>query len=131
MTKILIVDDHDSVRRALRDWLAINLPGCRFYEAITGEQAIALCQTEKPAIVLMDYGLATINGIEATRRIKDLSPEIQVVMISIHEDQCYQIAAAEAGAHRYVPKSRMQKTQVPILNDLVRAKRSPKPARVN
>jgi len=119
MTKILIVDDHDSVRNALRDWLAVNLPACKFLEAITGEQAIAICQKEIPEIVLMDYGLATINGIEATRRIKEILPETHIVMISIHEDQRYQVEAAHAGVASYIPKRTMQKELIPVLSELI------------
>jgi len=126
MTKILIVDDHGSVRGAWRDWLAVNLPACKFFKALTGEQAIVICQKEIPEIVLMDYGLTTINGIEATRRIKEILPETQIVMISIHEDQRYRVEAASAGVTHYIAKRTMQKELIPVLNEMIHKLRHPK-----
>ncbi len=126
MTKILVVDDHDAMRHALRDWLANSLPNCRFFEATTREQAIAVCQKETIEIVLMDYGLATINGIEVTRRIKLDMPEINIVMISIHEDQRYQIEATNAGVSHDIPKRTMPRELIAAQNELLHKPSRPK-----
>ena len=72
---ILIVEDHDDVRRALRDWLELEFPRCRVIEAASGEEAVALIRIESPCLVVMDIRLPGMNGIETTRQIKSASVE--------------------------------------------------------
>jgi DNA-binding NarL/FixJ family response regulator len=105
---ILIVEDHDAVRRALRDWLEVEFPQCRVMEAASGEEAIALLRTESPRLVVMDISLPGMNGIEATRQIKATLPSAQIVMLTVHEDDTYRADATAAGASAYVPKRAMQ-----------------------
>ena len=105
---ILIVEDHDAVRKSLRDWLGVEFPQCRAIEAASGEEAIALIRTESPRLVVMDISLPGMSGIEATRQIKAALPSAQVVMLTIHENDTYRADATAAGASAYVPKRVMQ-----------------------
>ncbi len=116
---ILVVEDHDAVRRALRDWLEVEFSQCRVIEAASGEEAIALLQNEPPRLVLMDITLQAMNGIEAVRQIKATLPSVQVVMLTIHESDTYRADAAAAGASAYVPKRTMQTELVPTLTGLL------------
>jgi len=116
---ILIVEDHDAVRRSLRDWLEVEFPQCRVIEATSGEQAITLIQIESPRLVLMDISLPGMSGIEATRQIKAALPSAQIVMLTIHEGDTYRADAIAAGASAYVPKRVMQTGLVPTLAALL------------
>ena len=116
---ILIVEDHEAVRRSLRDWLQVEFPQCRVIEASSGEEAIALIRTESPRLVVMDISLPGMGGIEATRRIKAALPSAQVVMLTIHEDDAHRVDATRAGASAYVPKRVMQTELVPALAALL------------
>ncbi len=116
---ILIVEDHDAVRRSLRDWLQVEFPQCRVIEAASGEEAIALTRVESPRLVVMDISLPGMSGIEATRRIKATLPSAQVVMLTIHEDDAHRADAATAGASAYVTKRVMQTELVPTLAALL------------
>ena len=116
---ILIVEDHDAVRRSLRDWLEVEFPQCRVIEAASGEEAIALIRIESPRLVVMDISLPGMSGIEATRRIKAALPSTQVVMLTIHEDDAHRADAAAAGASAYVPKRVMQTELIPTLAALL------------
>ena len=118
---ILVVEDHDAVRRSLRDWLEVAFPGCRVVEAASGEEAIAIAQARSPRLVVMDIGLPGMNGIEATRRIKAVVPAAQVVILTIHEGEAYRADAAAAGASAYVPKRTMQTELLPTLAALLAA----------
>lgn len=118
---ILIVEDHDAVRRSLRDWLEASLPKCRILEAVSGEEAITIVQDWPPCVVVMDISLPQMNGIEAARRIKTVVPTAQIVMLTIHEDEAYRTDAAAAGASAYVPKRKMRAELVPILSALLTA----------
>jgi two-component system response regulator NreC len=102
--KMLLVDDHAVVRSGLRMLLEneadIEIVG----EAGTGREALALVDRLKPDMVIMDIGLPDITGIEATQKIKQTSPEVAVVALTIHEDEEYFFKMLQAGANGYVPK---------------------------
>jgi len=115
---ILIVEDHVQVRTLLKDWLSPIFSGCEFLEAATGEAAVTLASDRLPEMVLMDIKLPQMDGIEATRRIKAISPQSRVVMLTICEAFDYQAAASAAGADAYVPKRTMHSELVPVMNKL-------------
>jgi NarL family two-component system response regulator LiaR len=108
---ILIVDDHAVVRQGVRAFLEIQPDFEVIAETESGEEAVQLVEEHLPDVVLMDLvmespsGQATIDGIEATRRIKHISPRTQVVVLtSYHEDENI-FPALQAGASSYVLKS--------------------------
>jgi DNA-binding NarL/FixJ family response regulator len=116
---ILIVEDHDDVRRALRDWLELEFPRCRVIEAASGEEAIALACAESPRLVVMDIRLPGMNGIETTRQIKAALPLAHIVMLTVLEDEIYRAKARAAGASAHVTKQRMHTELVPALAALL------------
>jgi DNA-binding NarL/FixJ family response regulator len=116
---ILLVEDHDTVRKALRDWLEVELPQYRVIEAANGEDAVALTGTESPCLVVMDIRLPGMNGIETTRHIKAVLPCAQVVMLSILEGDTYRAEATAAGASAYVQKQKMHVELLPTLAGLL------------
>jgi len=128
---ILIVEDHDAVRRSLRDWLEVEFPQCHVIEATSGEQAVALIQTESPRLVVMDISLPGMSGIEATRQIKAALPSTQVVMLTIHEDHAHRADATAAGASAYVTKRVMQTQLIPTLAALLADERAGEEVRNN
>lgn len=116
---ILVVDDHDGVRTALRHWLEAVFPQSRIVEASSGEQAIALATTCSLQLVVMDIGLPCMSGIEATRRIKASAPGAPVVILTMHEDQAYRADAMEAGVSAYISKRKMRTELLPTLFELL------------
>jgi len=116
---ILIVEDHVKVRQALRNLLEVKYSQYQVIEAGSGEEAIALTQTEPPHLVIMDITLPGISGIETTQRILSACPTIPVVMFTIHEDEIYRAEAEAAGAIAYVPKHALQSELLPQLNSLL------------
>jgi two-component system response regulator NreC len=73
-------------------------------EASSARQAIEVAAQLKPNVILMDIGLPDLSGIDATREIKKLLPEVAIVALTIHEDEEYFFKMLEAGATGYVPK---------------------------
>jgi DNA-binding NarL/FixJ family response regulator len=116
---ILIVEDHDVVRMALRRWLEATLPEYFIAEVPRAEDAIALVRANPPRIIIMDISLSGMNGIEATRRIKEAAPSVHVVILTIHEDDAYRADAAAAGASAYIPKRRTQSELLSTLTGLL------------
>jgi DNA-binding NarL/FixJ family response regulator len=117
---ILIVDDHDSVRQALSRWLETVFHNCLILTAATGEYALDIVRDTPPQVVVMDFALPGMNGAEAARRIKEIAPAAQVVILTIHNSAAYRTDAADAGASAYVLKEDMQTQLVPTLEGLLK-----------
>ena len=105
MIKILIADDHAVVRNGIKAYLEAQDGLSVVGEAASGEEAINVVQDVVPDVVLMDLVMGgVLDGVEATRRIKRISPRTQVVVLtSYHEDE-YIFPALKAGAISYVIK---------------------------
>src|SRR5688572_13849872 len=102
--RILVIEDHEENRRLLRDLL--TSVGYELIEALTGEEGLALAQTEVPDLILMDIQLPGIDGYETTRRIK-ANPalrDIPVVAVTSYALSGDDVKALEAGCDAYVTK---------------------------
>ena len=101
---IIIVDDHEVVRSGMRSYLE-TLPDFSVVgEAASGEEAIELVSELIPDIVLMDLIMPGMDGIETTRRIKQVSPRTQVVVLTSYHEDIHIFPALKAGAISYILK---------------------------
>src|SRR5690349_22166484 len=101
---ILLVDDHAIVRQGVRTFLATQPDLSVVAEAGTGSEAVTLAAQYVPDVVLMDLIMPDMDGVEATRRLKQASPRSQVmVLTSYHEDE-HIFPALKAGALSYLLK---------------------------
>lgn len=83
--KVLVVDDHDGVRAMLRRFLG-DIGGCEVVgEATDGVEAVELALRLKPDVVVMDYAMPSMNGLDATERIKAELPHVDVFMYTSSE----------------------------------------------
>jgi len=103
--KILIVDDHEVVRDGLRNILLsldnISIAG----EAGNGEDAIKLYNSVKPDLVIMDISMPGMNGIEATRIIKEKDPDAKILILTMHDNQEYLNQIIRSGAKGFILKN--------------------------
>ena len=100
---ILIADDHPVFRFGLRALLNAMPDTEVVGEVTTGEDVIALAGSVRPDVILMDINMPDVNGIEATRRIRDTNPDIRILIVTMLEDDSV-FAAMRAGARGYVVK---------------------------
>jgi len=101
---VLLVDDHAVVRQGVRTFLETQADLSVVGEAGSGEEAVELAAQHVPDVVLMDLIMPDMDGVEATRRVKQVSPRSQVVVLtSYHEDE-HIFPALKAGALSYVLK---------------------------
>ena len=102
--RILIVDDHGLMRAGLRalleDEAGIEVAG----EASSAEELLQVVEQVRPDVILLDIGLPGMDGIEATRRMKSLYPEIHTLILSVYEDEDLLREAIAAGASGYIIK---------------------------
>jgi two-component system NarL family response regulator len=102
--RLLVVDDHASMRIGIMAILAKDAAMEVVGEADDGEQAIARCRELRPELVLMDVSMPKVDGIEATRAIKEEFPETSILMLTAFDDQQLLLQAVKAGAAGYVLK---------------------------
>ena len=101
--RLMLADDHRMLREGLRRSLSedgFDVIG----EASDGEEAVRLAGDLRPDVILMDVTMPDVDGVEATRRIRRLYPDIQVVMLTMHADQSVISEALRAGASGYLVK---------------------------
>ena len=102
--RLLLVDDQDIVRAGLRSLLEGHSELEVVGEAGGGEEAVTLATRLQPDVVLMDLTMPDMSGAEATRQIKQIVPEVNVLALTIHEDKAYFFEMLNAGASGYIPK---------------------------
>jgi DNA-binding NarL/FixJ family response regulator len=101
---IVIVDDHPVYRNGIRNLIQATDDLVIIGEAGTGEEAVRLAEALQPDIMLMDIRLPDLDGIEATRRIKERHPRIHILILSMHKDDKSILPAIKAGARGYLLK---------------------------
>jgi DNA-binding NarL/FixJ family response regulator len=106
--RLALVDDHDLAREGLRDILTDEPDLEVVGEAANGREALALCSRVRPDLVMMDVRMPEVDGLEATRMIKQEFPKISVLILTMHENPDYLLEAIRAGAAGYVLKDAPQ-----------------------
>ncbi len=104
---VMLVDDHMLVRRGFRLLLEED-PGIRVVgEAGDGHEAVETARKLKPAVIVMDFALPSMNGAVATRQILKTDPDTAVLMLSMHAEPSYVVTCLDAGARGYLLKNAM------------------------
>ncbi len=102
--RILLADDHAVVRQGFKMILAAQPDMEIVGEAGNGREAVDLAGQLQPDVIVMDVAMPELNGIEATRRVADLSPRSRVLALSMHKDSVYVREILRAGARGYLLK---------------------------
>jgi DNA-binding NarL/FixJ family response regulator len=115
---LLLVEEHQEVRSALRDWLLKSLPPVKLREARSLAEALA-CADEAPLdLVLVNLELPGPNGIEATRVLRKRQPKCPVIVMSVNDSEALRTAALDAGALAFVSKRELPHALLPLLGRL-------------
>src|SRR2546430_7793188 len=120
--RIVVADDHELVRRGIRD-LLLEQPDWKVVgEAVGGRKAIEMVKKLKPDIAIVDITMPDMDGLEVTRRIRDAARETQVLILTMHESDQMVRRVLEMGARGYVLKSDMAAHLVQAVRDLANGK---------
>ncbi|MFC5469689.1 response regulator [Cohnella suwonensis] len=102
--KVLLADDHQLFREGLKRILNMENDLEVIGECGDGIQVLEFCNREKPDVVLLDINMPTENGVVATERLRDIFPDIKVIILSIHDDESYVFETLRKGASGYLLK---------------------------
>ena len=105
---VLLVDDHALVRQGFRRLLEDEADMVVVGEAGDGLDAVKLAQQLNPQVIVMDCALPGISGLVAARRILEASPNVAILMLSMHSEETWVRQALDAGARGYILKSAME-----------------------
>lgn len=108
MISVLLVDDHSLVRRGFRRLLEDDPEIQVVGEADNGLQAVELAQSLNPQVIIMDYAMPGLDGVQATHEIRRHVPEAAILMLSMHSDENYIRNAMDAGARGYMLKNAVE-----------------------
>ena len=116
---ILIIEDHELTRFGLKT----AFEACDFisnvYEAESAENGLAIIEKQKIDLIIMDLGLPGMDGIEATQRVKDINKEIQIVVLTSHNDEQEVLNSLKAGANAYCSKEINPKRLIQVIQSVM------------
>ena len=105
MTKFLIVDDEKLIRAGILKFLsAAYVNDVQFYEAKNGQEALDICNTQHPDIMLTDIRMPVMDGVELMSKVSKLERKPAMIVLSGFDDFSYAKAAIESGASSYILK---------------------------
>ena len=102
--RVMIADDHAILRAGLRSLLALQEDMELIAEAIDGQDAVSKAEQNKPDVLLMDITMPGMNGIEALKHVRKVSPESRVLILTMHDDHAYLRSVLAAGGSGYLVK---------------------------
>ena len=121
MPTILIIEDHKDFRHAVRDFLQVSHVKADLLEASSGEEGIILAKQKKPEIILMDFWLRGINGVEAATQIKASVPECSIILLTMFDLKDVQPLVNKEIIKEFINKSDLCDKLVPSVNKILHA----------
>jgi two-component system response regulator DesR len=122
LPSVLVVEEHDEMRSAVRDWLLTSFPPLRLREARSMDEALTLAEQAQLDLILVNLELPGPNGIEAARTLRQRFPGCRVVVMSVNDSAALRMAALEAGAEAFVSKRDLRVALHPIVATLMKQK---------
>lgn len=102
---LLLIDDHAVVRSGVRDIVSVSETGANFAEASTAREAMEMVSNQDYDIVILDISLPDENGLQLLQKIRQVKPDMPVLILSMHPEEGYAMRAFKAGANGYLNKA--------------------------
>lgn len=128
LIRTLIVDDHNLVRHGIQSMLQ-GVEGIKVVgEALSGEDAVKLAREVRPDVVLMDLKMPGIGGLEATRKLLRIDPDIKVLVVTVCDDDIFPARLLQAGASGYLTKGAKKEELIQAIRSVHAGQRYISPA---
>jgi two-component system invasion response regulator UvrY len=122
MIKLIIVDDHFHVRQAW-SWVLNQVPRLNVIaQCANGQEAIEAAKNLQPDVILMDINMKPVNGIEATRSIREFAPDMKIIGVSVQAERSYVNEMLRNGANGYVTKNSPSTEMVMAIDEVLAGK---------
>jgi two-component system, NarL family, invasion response regulator UvrY len=119
MIKLIIVDDHFHVRQAW-SWVLNQVPRLNVIaQCANGQEAIEAAKNLRPDVILMDINMKPVNGIEATRSIREFAPDMKIIGVSVQAERSYVNEMLRNGANGYVTKNSPSTEMVMAIDEVL------------
>ncbi|MEI7998543.1 MAG: response regulator transcription factor [Candidatus Omnitrophota bacterium] len=119
MPSILIVEDHKEFREALRNFLEVNEVKANLLEASSGEEGVLLAKKKKPRVVIMDFQLGGLNGLEAAGQIKQADPQCHILMLTLFDSKEIPFIYRKGAVEAFINKSDLNEYLLPVLEQIL------------
>ena len=120
--RILVADDHQVVRTGLRTLLESKTGWQVCAEATNGREAVEKAGELQPDVAVLDLGMPLLNGVEATRQIRKVSPRTEILILTMHDSEHMIQGVLDAGAHGYILKDDADKNLLAAVESMRRHK---------
>lgn len=120
--RILVADDHQVVRTGLRTLLESKAGWQVCAEAANGREAVEKAGQLQPDVAVLDIGMPLLNGVEATRQIRKVSPQTEILILTMHDSEHMIQGVLDAGAHGYMLKDDADRNLLAAVDSLRRHK---------
>jgi two-component system invasion response regulator UvrY len=122
MVRIIIVDDHFYVREAW-SWVLNQAPGIKVIaQCANGQEGIEAARKLRPDVMLMDINMTPVNGIEATRCIRQFDAEVKIIGVSVQAERSYVNEMLRNGANGYVTKNSSSTEMIAAIDQVLAGK---------
>jgi DNA-binding NarL/FixJ family response regulator len=119
MVRIIIVDDHFHVREAW-SWVLNQAPGIKVIaQCANGQEGIEAARKLRPDVILMDINMQPVNGIEATRSIRQFDTDIKIIAVSVQAERSYVNEMLRNGANGYVTKNSSSTEMIAAIDEVL------------
>ncbi len=113
---ILIVEDHKDFRKAVCDFIALNRVKARMVEAASGEEGVFIAGKTKPKVVIMDFNLRGMNGLEAAQRIRKVDPRCSIILLTMFDEKEISLSGRRRYVKAFIGKGDLYEKLIPALN---------------
>ena len=120
MGNILIIEDHKDFRAAVLHFLKISSIKANLLEASSGEEGVVIAKHFRPEIVLMDFWLKGINGVEAATQIKTSVPECSIILLTMFDLKDVQPLVHREVINAFISKSNVFEKLLPSINRVLK-----------
>ena len=121
MSTILIIEDHKDFRQAVLHFLEMSNVKADLLEASSGEEGIVIAKQSRPEVILMDFGLRGINGVEAATQIKASVPECSIILLTMFDLKDVQPLVNKEIIKEFISKNDLFEKLVPCVNNILNA----------